>query len=72
VGLLGTSDDEFWDWLSFLDDARWLGLAIFFAGLGVFALITGNTLGRLVGAGLLLFALIQGVSLYRRNFVELS
>jgi hypothetical protein len=71
VGLL-TRDDEWPAWIKVLEDVQWLVICLVVTGFGIFYLATGNTLGRLIGAGLLLFALIQGALWLRRRFANPS
>jgi hypothetical protein len=71
MGLL-TRDDEWPAWINVLDDVWWLVICLVVTGFGIFYLATGNTLGRLIGAGLLLFALIPGALWLRRHFANPS
>jgi hypothetical protein len=66
VGLF-TSDDEWPDWWIVLDQVRDAVFGLVVARFGIFALVTGNILGRLVGVGLLLFAVVPVARGLRRR-----
>jgi hypothetical protein len=71
VGLL-TRDDEWPAWINAYERVRWLVFCLVVAGFGIFYFATGNTFGRLIGVGLLLFALIPGALWLRRRFANPS